>query len=78
MTNWLAQSESAWVDSTSEPDPKVKGGLLSVNYNFLLNVHHGAENRLRLGPTAWALAASIRGVTQVTDIKLDTFGSGSQ
>ena len=60
-----------------ESDPKVNCALLPKSYNFLPNVRHRAENRLCLGPTAWALAASIRSITQVTDIKLNTVGPGS-
>ena len=39
-----------------------------------LNVNHKAENRLHLGPTTWALAASIRCMIQVVDIKVNTLG----
>ena len=53
-----------------------------------LNVYHGAmyttEQGIdytlgqQLGPTAWALAASIRGISQVIDINLNIIGSNSQ
>ena len=33
----------------------------------------GAANRLCLGPIAWAFAAGIRSITQVTDINLNIF-----